>query len=63
MAHIKSAFGANIFITSTGLVGYDMSAMGEQTKLSIDNLSISQTLNDSFDYAIRLSMGLLAGTP
>jgi VCBS repeat-containing protein len=57
----RSALGANIFLTgATGLVGYDMSAMSAATKLQIDNLAVSQSITDSFDYAIRLGNGTLS---
>lgn len=59
----RSKLGANIFLTSaTGLVGYDMSAMSANTKQQIENLTIGQSLIDSFDYAIRLSTGTLSWT-
>ena len=56
----RSALGANIFITSTGQVGYDMSAMSAATRQRIDDLAIGQSVTDSFYYAIRLGSGGLS---
>ena len=57
----ESTLGANIFLTgATGLVGYDMSGMSAATKAFIDNLSVGQTISDSFDYAIRNANGTIS---
>lgn len=55
----KSALGANIFITSSGEVGYDMSGMSAATRLQIDDLAVGQSVTDSFYYAVELGSGAL----
>src|SRR5947208_737054 len=53
-----SAYGAKIWITSSGTVGYDVNTPIFQQK--VQSLSVGEYLTDSFAYAIQLSNGALS---
>src|SRR5689334_21077109 len=57
-----SAFGAKIWITSDGKVGYDASTITAAVKAQLQALGAGEHLNDTFTYAIRMANGTLSET-
>ncbi|WP_199805227.1 VCBS domain-containing protein, partial [Bradyrhizobium pachyrhizi] len=55
-----SLYGAKIWITSEGKVGYDATTLSAAFKAQLDALQAGQVLNDTFTYAIRLGNGTLS---
>ncbi|WP_069275878.1 beta strand repeat-containing protein [Bradyrhizobium elkanii] len=55
-----SLYGAKIWITSDGKVGYDATTLSAAFKAQLDALQAGQVLNDTFTYAIRLGNGTLS---
>ena len=55
-----SFYGAKIWITSDGQVGYDASALSAAFKAQLQTLQAGQFLYDTFTYAIRLGNGTLS---
>ncbi|WP_259235278.1 VCBS domain-containing protein [Bradyrhizobium elkanii] len=55
-----SLYGAKIWITSDGKVGYDATTLSAAFKAQLDALQSGQVLNDTFTYAIRLGNGTLS---
>ncbi|WP_421249063.1 VCBS domain-containing protein, partial [Aeromonas sanarellii] len=55
-----SYYGAKIWITAEGKVGYDASTLSATFREALQALSPGQTLSDSFTYSIRLGNGTLS---
>ncbi|WFU68210.1 VCBS domain-containing protein [Bradyrhizobium brasilense] len=55
-----SLYGAKIWITSDGKVGYDATTLSAAFKAQLDALQSGQVLTDTFTYAIRLGNGTLS---
>jgi VCBS repeat-containing protein len=55
-----SLYGAKIWITSDGKVGYDAATLSTEFKAQLQALAAGASLADSFTYAIRLGNGTLS---
>ena len=55
-----SLFGAKIWITTDGKVGYDATTLSDSFKATLQSLGAGQFLSDTFTYAIRLGNGTLS---
>jgi len=55
-----SAYGARIWITADGKVGYDTSTFNSAVNAAVQALAVGESFTDSFTYAIRLGDGTLS---
>ncbi|MCB1665062.1 MAG: tandem-95 repeat protein [Pseudomonadales bacterium] len=56
----RSAFGASLSVTSSGMVAYDSSTIDAGYAADLTGLALGETMTDSFIYAIRLANGTLS---